>query len=105
MRYKLPHSTSLLAACQTGCESRQIKNFGVAAHTVGELRKLKAWPENLVITPPDERRPESAVKVSKASVAARASPKRKHAGCSPGPGQWTARAHHMTGRNGGYLPG
>jgi hypothetical protein len=43
--------------------------------TVGELRKVTAWPENLVITTPEERRPESAVKVSKASVATRTSPK------------------------------
>jgi hypothetical protein len=47
----------------------------VSAKTVGGLRKLKAWPENLVITTPEERRPGSAVKVSKASVATRVSPK------------------------------
>jgi hypothetical protein len=34
-----------------------------------------AWRENLVITTPEERRPESAVKVTKASVATRVSPK------------------------------
>jgi hypothetical protein len=32
-----------------------------------------AWPENLVITTPEERRPESAIKVSKANVATRTS--------------------------------
>jgi len=47
----------------------------VSAKTVGELRKLTAWPENLAITTPLERHPESTVKVSKASVAARVSPK------------------------------
>jgi hypothetical protein len=51
------------------------RNIGVSANTVGELRKATAWPENLVITIPEERRPESAVKVSKASVATRVSPK------------------------------
>jgi len=35
----------------------------VSAKTVGELRKVKAWPENLVITTPQERYPESAVNI------------------------------------------
>src|SRR2546430_289888 len=41
----------------------------------GELRKVTAWPENLVIATPQERHRESAVKVSKASKATRVSPK------------------------------
>jgi hypothetical protein len=41
----------------------------VSAKTVGELRKITSWPENLVITTPQERHSESVVKVSKASVA------------------------------------
>ena len=48
---------------------------GVSAKTVGELRKVTAWPENLVIATPQERYPDSAVKVSKVSVATRVSPK------------------------------
>jgi hypothetical protein len=51
------------------------RGIGVSAKTVGELRKVKEWPENLVITTPQERYPESTVKVSKASVATRTSPK------------------------------
>jgi len=47
----------------------------VSAKTVGELRKVTAWSETLVIVTPQERYPESAVKVSKASVATRFSPK------------------------------
>jgi hypothetical protein len=47
----------------------------VSAKTVGELRKMTTWSENLVITTPQERHPESAVKVSKASAATRTSPK------------------------------
>ena len=43
--------------------------------TVGELRKATAWPENLTITIPQERDANSAVKVSKASVATRWAPK------------------------------
>jgi hypothetical protein len=49
--------------------------IGVSAKTVGELRKVAAWPENLVITTPPELDAESAVKVSKASRATRLSPK------------------------------
>ena len=43
--------------------------------TVGELRKLAAWPESLAITTPQDRDSESAIKVSKANVATRVSPK------------------------------
>jgi hypothetical protein len=50
--------------------------IGVSAKTVGELRKVTTWSENLVITTPQERHPESAVKISKATVATRTSPKR-----------------------------
>ena len=51
------------------------RGVGVFAKTVGELRKVAAWPDNLVITTPQERYPESAIKVSKASVATRVTPK------------------------------
>ena len=47
----------------------------VSARTVGELRRVKTWPENLAITTPQERHPESAVRVNKANVATRVSPK------------------------------
>jgi hypothetical protein len=43
--------------------------------TVGELRKVSAWPESLAVTTPQNRDSESAVKVSKASVATRVTPK------------------------------
>ena len=49
--------------------------IAVSAKTVGELRKVTSWPENLVITTPQERYPESAVRVNKANVATRVSPK------------------------------
>jgi hypothetical protein len=48
---------------------------GVSAKAVGELRKVTTWSENLVIMTPQERYRESAVKISKASVATRTSPK------------------------------
>jgi hypothetical protein len=44
------------------------------AKTVGELRKVTVWPENLAITTQD-RYPKSAVRVSKVSVAKRTSQK------------------------------
>jgi hypothetical protein len=47
----------------------------VSAKTVGELRKVNAWPDNLVIATPQERDSGSAVRVSKASVATRVRPK------------------------------
>ena len=50
-------------------------NVGVSAKTVGELRKLTAWPKNLVITTPLGRDPQGTVKVNKASVTARTTPK------------------------------
>ena len=47
----------------------------ISAKTVRELRKVTVWPDNLAITSPQERLPESAVRVSKANVATRTSPK------------------------------
>jgi len=47
----------------------------VSAKTVGELRSVATWTENLVITTPPEFDTENAVKVSKASRATRVSPK------------------------------
>jgi hypothetical protein len=78
MRYKLKSTAALHIAFGGLPDKMRVeadKNLGVAAQTVGELRKVTAWPDNLVITTPEERRPESTVKVSKASVATRTSPK------------------------------
>ena len=78
MRYK-PKSTAALQIALGGLPDKMRvevdRNIGVSAKTVGQLRKVTAWPENLVITTPQERHPDSAVKVSKASVATRVSPK------------------------------
>jgi hypothetical protein len=48
---------------------------GVSAKTVGELRKMTTWSENLVITTPQARHPESTIKISNATSATRTSPK------------------------------
>ena len=78
MRYK-PKSTAALHVALGGLPDKMRveldADVGVSAKTVGDLRKVTAWPENLVIATPQERYPESAVKVSKASVATRVSPK------------------------------
>jgi len=78
VRYK-PKSPAALQIALGGLPDKMRvevdRNIGVSAKTVGQLRKVTAWPENLVITTPEERRPESAAKVSKASVATRVSPK------------------------------
>ena len=49
--------------------------IGVSAKTVGQLRKIAAWPDNLVITTPQERYAGSVIRVSKASVTTRVTPK------------------------------
>jgi hypothetical protein len=52
------------------------KGIKVSAKTVAELRKVTAWPENLAVTTPQERHADSAVKISKVTVATRTAPKR-----------------------------
>jgi hypothetical protein len=49
--------------------------LGVSATTVGDLRKVARWPENLAINTPQEGDPKSAVRVSKVNTATRLSPK------------------------------
>ena len=49
--------------------------LGVSARTVGDLRKVTAWPENLAVTTPRDHDPAQAIKVSRASHATRTAPK------------------------------
>ena len=49
--------------------------IAVSAKTVGELRKMAVWPENLAIITPHGGHARGAVKVSRANVATRTSPK------------------------------
>jgi hypothetical protein len=51
------------------------RGITLSAKTVGELRKVSEWPANLAITTPPEPDPESTIKVSKATLATRLSPK------------------------------
>jgi hypothetical protein len=77
MRYK-PKSIAALHIAIGGLPGKMRveidRSIGVSAKTVGELRKVTAWPENLVITTP-QARDDGVVTVSKASVATRTSPK------------------------------
>ena len=78
MRYR-PRSIAALQVALGGLPATMRvevdRDIGVSAKNVGELRKIPVWPENLVITAPQERRPESAIRVSKASRAKRLAPK------------------------------
>ena len=78
MRYK-PKSIDALHLALGGLPGKMRveadPDIGVSAKTVGELRKLAAWPENLAVTIPQDHDPENAVKVRKATVATRTSPK------------------------------
>ncbi len=78
MRYR-PKSIAALHIALGGLPDKMRvevdSNVGVPAKTVGELRKATAWPKNLVISTPEQRHPESAVKVSKATLKGCISPK------------------------------
>jgi len=78
MRYK-PKSIEALHIALGGLPTKMRveadPDIGVTAKTVGELCKVTAWPDNLVVTTPPEPSPESTVKVSKASHATRVAPK------------------------------
>src|SRR6266446_7150157 len=83
MLYK-PRSTAALHIALGGLPATMRvevdQGIGVSAKTVGELRKVTlrkvtTWPENLVITTPQERHSESAIRVSKARGGKRLSPK------------------------------
>ena len=88
MRYKPKSIAALHIALGSLPDRMHVEadpDIGVSAKTVGELRKLTAWPENLAITTPLDRHPESFVMVGKVSVATRVSPKQscRARPCSP----------------------
>ena len=78
MRYKPKNIAALQVALGGLPDKMRVEvdaDIGAFPKTVGELRKVTACAENVVITTPQERDPESAVRVSKASIATRVSPK------------------------------
>ena len=78
MRYK-PKSRAALDIALGGLPAQMRvevdAGIGVSATTVGELRKVRAWPENLAVATPQDRSGGSFVKVSKANVATGTKPK------------------------------
>ena len=78
MRYKPKSIAALHIAIGRLPDAMRVEvdqGIAVSARTVGSLRKVSDWPDNLVITTPEARAPESAVKISKVSMATRVSPK------------------------------
>jgi hypothetical protein len=78
MRYK-PKSVAALHIALGGLpDNMRVEadpNVEVSAKTVGQLRKVAAWPDNLAIAVPQERFPGSVVMVSKVTVSSRYAPK------------------------------
>jgi hypothetical protein len=78
MRYK-PKSIAALHIALGGLPDKMRveleADIGASPKTVGELRKLAMWPENVTVTTPQERDPDSTVKLSKASAPTRVAPK------------------------------
>jgi hypothetical protein len=78
MRYKPKSSAALRIAVgglPKGMRVEVDPDVKVSAKTVGELREVAAWPENLAVTVPPEREPHGVVRVTKANTATRTSPK------------------------------
>ena len=77
MRYKAKSIAALQLALGSLPDKMRVEvepDIEVSAKTVG-LRKETAWLETLAVTTPQERHADSAVKVSKVSVATRTAPK------------------------------
>jgi hypothetical protein len=64
-----------LGGLPAGMHVERDRDVGLSAKTVGELRKVTVWPENLVITTPQQRYSQSAIRISKATHATRVTPK------------------------------
>ena len=78
MRYKAKNTAALQTLLGSLPDKMPVEadpDIGVSAKTVGELRKVTAWPENLAITTPSELYPGSVIKVGRCNVSTRVSPK------------------------------
>jgi len=77
MRYKVKSLAALdviLGGLPNQTRVQVDPDIAVSAKTVGDLRKVTTWPENLAIVTPRGQL-KRVVKVSKANVATRISPK------------------------------
>ena len=82
MRYKLKSVAALDIALGSLPNRMRVEvdpDIEVSVRTVGQLRKVTAWPENLAIITPHEGQLKNVVKVSRANVATRLSPKSQSA--------------------------
>jgi hypothetical protein len=78
MRYKPKSSAALhiaLGGLPTQMRVEVEPGIELSAKTVGELRKVTAWPENLAVTTPQDRNAGNCVTVSKPRIATRTTPK------------------------------
>jgi len=78
MRYKPKNVAALQIALAGLPDKMRVETdpgIGVSAKTVRELRKATEWPENFVVAIPQAGSPGNAVRVSRASMASRTSPK------------------------------
>lgn len=78
MHYKAKSVTALRTLLDGWPKQTRVEvdsGLGVSAKTVGDLRKVEVWPDNLAITTPPEPHPDCIIRVSKASHATRVSPK------------------------------
>jgi hypothetical protein len=78
MRYRAKSVAALQLALGSLPDKMRVEvdpDIELSVKNVGELRKVTAWPETLAVTTPQERHADSAVKVSKVSLATRTAPK------------------------------
>jgi hypothetical protein len=78
MRYKARSIAALQMALGSLPDNMRVEvdpDIEVSAKTVGELRKVTAWPEPLAVTTPQEWHADSAVRVSKVNIATRTAAK------------------------------
>ena len=78
MRYKAKSVAALQLALGSLPDEMQVEvdpEIEVSAKTVGDLRKVAAWPANLAVITPIGSDPQSTVRVSKANAATRFAPK------------------------------
>ena len=78
MRYN-PKSVSALQIALGGLPKKMRveadPDIHLSAKTVGELRKLDNWPENLALIVPEQYEAAGCVKIGKANFKGRVSPK------------------------------
>ena len=66
MRYKAKNIAALELALGSLPDKMRVEvepDIEVSAKTVGELRKVTAWPETLAVTTPQERHAEPAAEI------------------------------------------